>query len=467
MKIGLSSRSFQPPIVGGVDVYTDRLGRELERRGWDVFYLAFNSSADHGQDIQILRDDYEGRRIWRFLFDFNNRPSEYFQLGYDSEMGIQIRTILEREKPDLLIILNFYMSTLAGVEAAKNLNIPVVHIATDYLPVCRRATMIRWNDQSCRFGESIKSCSECFLSDKSSGRFIVSIMKNLPDDFLVSLAKKKDQSTLYSPLKILNPYWKQIDLMKRRLDTLNPLRRNIDLVLAPTQYTAQIFRNNGFTNDQIEFLPFGIEEDSPLANVRHRTDGKLRFLFIGRLQPYKGAHLLIEAFNRLTSPKNATLTIYGVQDGYDEYFQNLTKLMAENENIHFKGRIPASELGNAFSEADYFVMPSTWHENSPLILLDAIQSKTPVISSNIGGVTDFVKDGINGWLFPMGDVNALQTVLQRAIDNPDLVDQLRSHGVLIDIETYVDKLLAFCSQKKLLAKTRNITIGELVRSEGN
>jgi glycosyltransferase involved in cell wall biosynthesis len=450
MKIALSTRSFQPPVIGGVDVYTDRLGKALERRGEEVLYLAFNSSKEYSPEIQVRQESYEGRRIWRCLFDFTRRPPELYQLGYDPEMGECIRSILKAEQPDLLIIMNFYMSTLAGVAAAKALSIPVVHVATDYLPICRRATMIRWNGRSCQVGESIKSCSDCFISDRSIGRLAARTLNLLPEKTLVSLAELKDRNPLFLPLRALNPYWRQVNLMKHRLEVLEPLKQEVDLVLAPTRYTARMFRENGFRDNQVEYLPFGVESDSPLAKVNHEPADHMRFLFIGRLQPYKGAHLLVDAFNQLTSPKDATLTIYGIRDGYDAYYEELIARIAKNNRIQFKGRIAAAELGNAIAEADYFVLPSTWHENSPLIVLDALQSRTPVIASEIGGVTDLVNDGVNGLLFPMGDVAGLAAVMQKAIDHPEFVDRFRAQTELTTIEDYTDKMLALCNDRHLL-----------------
>lgn len=431
-------------------MYTDRLGRALERRGAEVLYLAFNSSAEYGSGIQHRQDSFEGKRIWRCLFDFSRRPSELYQLGYDPEMEEHIRSILQAEQPDLLIIMNFYMSTLASVAAAEALSIPVVHVATDYLPICRRATMIRWNACSCQVGESIKSCSECFVSESIPGRLAARTLNLLPEKTLVSLAEAKDRNPIFLPLKAVNPYWRQVNLMKRRLGVLDPLKREIDLVLAPTRYTAKMFRENGFRDEQVAFLPFGVETDSPLAKVKHEMADHVRFLFIGRLQPYKGAHLLVEAFDRLVAPRNATLTIYGIRDGYDSYYDELIARISKNNRIQFKGRIAAEELGTAFAKADYFVLPSTWHENSPLIVLDALQSRTPVISSEIGGVTDLVKDGVNGLLFPMGDVDGLAAVMQQAIDHPEFIDRFRAQTSLPTIEAYVDRMLAHCRDRDLI-----------------
>lgn len=116
--------------------------------------------------------------------------------------------------------------------------------------------------------------------------------------------------------------------------------------------------------------------------------------------------------------------------------------MSANPRIHFAGLIPPTELARAFAEADIFLLPSTWHENSPLILLDALQSKTPVLGSDIGGVSGIVTHERNGLLYPREDVAALRQAMQRLIDQPDLVARLQAGGNLPSIESYAQTIVA-------------------------
>lgn len=447
MKILLSARQFTPPLVGGVDVYADRLGRALQRLGHEVSLIAVGSTAvgstaeNSNGAITVASESYNGMPVYRLQFAFAGRPKEAFDNAFDPEMGQVIGQILEEQKPDLFVVLNFYMVTLAAVAAAKSRHIPVAHVATDFLPICRRATFIRWDGRSCETGESVKTCATCFVSHHPLGRAAAAVLNRLPEDRVITLAKNQSKYAPPHPLSLFKPYWKQAAIMEKRLQTLRSLRGKIDFVLTPTQYTRKQFIENGFRQEQVHFLPFGVEPDHPLTQVKHSSAPHTRFLFIGRFQPYKGAHLLLAAFNNLAAPKGATLTLYGSADGYEDYYEQVKAMMAKNDRVFFRGRIPPEELHKAFAETDYFVIPSTWHENSPLIVLDALQSKTPVISSDIGGVTDMVKDRVNGLLFPMGDASALQQVLQHAIDQPSLVEELRSGVALPGIDAYTDILL--------------------------
>lgn len=450
MRIILSARRFAIPLVGGVDVYADRLGDALTRMGHEVSVIAVDSMPGQPSNGSIvsLPDEVNGIGVHRLTFSLSGRPREAFVRGYDPDMERVIYQILADEKPDLFIVLNFYLVTLAAVKAAKQLDIPVIHIATDFLPICQRATLIRWNGEPCRVGESIKNCAECFVSHRSLGRVAALAMDRFSEEAIVSRAARRDTYKLPNPLALFQPYWRQAAAMDDRLKTIAPLRDQVDLVLAPTRFTHDMFVENGFRPEQVRFLPFGVDEDGPLAQIPYEPAAHTRFLFVGRLQPYKGAHDLIKAFNDLQAPRGATLTLYGTADGYEEYFEELKAMMAGNDRIEFGGQIPPEELGQAFAKADYLLLPSLWHENSPLIILDALQSKTPVIASDIGGVSGLIEDGVNGLLFPMGDAGSLQEVLQRAIDHPELAEQLRLASQPPGIDQYAETMLRLLAERQ-------------------
>ena len=440
MKIALLTHKLKPPLMGGVDVYTDRLGRALRRLGHDIVYLAFDSSGET-QEIAVQNDEHhDSSRVWRILFDFDALPKETFDTVYNPEMGQVTQRILADERPDFAIILNFYMLTLAPVEAAKSLGIPVAHVATDFVPVCRRGTFMRWDNRTCEVGESIQSCSTCFISHRPLGRVMSAVLEKLPEPTVVNWAEKGYR--LPHPLGLTRPYLNHTAVMQKRLERIRPLRQLIDLVLVPTRFIEETFIANGFEPEQVHFLPFGVDADNPLASVAKTESDHVRFMFLGRLQPYKGLHLVLEAFNSLPNPKGATLIVYGASDGHDAYFANLQQMMDANPRVHFAGLIPPTELARAFAEADIFLLPSTWHENSPLILLDALQSKTPVLASDIGGVSGIVTHSRNGLLFPREDSDALRQEMQRLIDQPALIQQLQAGSQLPSIESYAQTILA-------------------------
>ena len=212
MKIALLTHKLKPPFIGGVDVYTNRLGRGLVGLGHDVVYLAFDSSGE-GAGVVVQPDTHpDGTAVHRILFNFDSLPKETFDTVYNPEMGRVTRQILAEEKPDFVIILNFYMLTMATVEAAKSLGVPVAHVATDFVPVCRWGTFMRWDNQTCEVGESIQTCASCFISHRPLGKVMGGVMETLPEATVVNWAQKIYR--LPHPLGLTRPFLNHAAVMK-------------------------------------------------------------------------------------------------------------------------------------------------------------------------------------------------------------------------------------------------------------
>jgi hypothetical protein len=77
-----------------------------------------------------------------------------------------------------------------------------------------------------------------------------------------------------------------------------------------------------------------------------------------------------------------------------------------------------------YSELDVLVVPSLWWENSPITIHEAHLLATPVVTSGIGGMAEFVRDGIDGLHFRAGDAQDLAAKLQRFLDEPGLAAAL-------------------------------------------
>src|SRR5690606_11797890 len=76
------------------------------------------------------------------------------------------------------------------------------------------------------------------------------------------------------------------------------------------------------------------------------------------------------------------------------------------------------------SGIDCLVIPSRWHENSPLVLLNSLATHTPVIVSDVKGMTEFVRDGVNGFVFSRGDEEDLTRVLLNTAQSPQLLHEM-------------------------------------------
>jgi glycosyltransferase involved in cell wall biosynthesis len=120
------------------------------------------------------------------------------------------------------------------------------------------------------------------------------------------------------------------------------------------------------------------------------------FLFLGRLSEEKGVHTLLEAWGDIT----ARLLIVG--DG--PQMQQLRQ--AAPKNVEFTGMADPSEVPDILRGARAVLLPSTWYEAQPRVILEAYAAEVPVLASRIGGLSDLVEDGGSGLLVAAHDPTA-------------------------------------------------------------
>ena len=119
----------------------------------------------------------------------------------------------------------------------------------------------------------------------------------------------------------------------------------------------------------------------------------------------------------------------------------LNRLADGRETVMFKDTFPKDRLGQVLSEIDVLVIPSRWYENSPLVLLYALATRTPVIVTDMKGMSEFVKDGHNGFTFKKDDAGQLGRIMQRMVDQPEMLLQLSENAdYTLDVMGHVKKV---------------------------
>jgi len=89
------------------------------------------------------------------------------------------------------------------------------------------------------------------------------------------------------------------------------------------------------------------------------------------------------------------------------------------------GAYDNSQIDNVLSQIDVLVVPSIWYENAPLVIQEAFMAGIPVVTSNIGGMAELVRDEDNGFLFEVGNIESLSEVMNRISKCPSILNTLR------------------------------------------
>jgi glycosyltransferase involved in cell wall biosynthesis len=149
--------------------------------------------------------------------------------------------------------------------------------------------------------------------------------------------------------------------------------------------------------------------------------GRAVILFASKMQPHKRAADLLEAYARLStdgvSEPSANLIFVG--DGEERSDLERRARELNWDSIRFIGFRNQSELPALYDLCDVFVLPSE-HEPWGLVVNEAMNAGRPVVvSDRVGAGPDLVEDGVNGFLYPMRDVAALADRLRKLIDSPE------------------------------------------------
>jgi len=162
--------------------------------------------------------------------------------------------------------------------------------------------------------------------------------------------------------------------------------------------------------------------------------GKRHLLYVGRLVPIKGVHVLIEAFPEiLRRHPDVRLVITGssffegaARTDYERQLVALAQPVASN--IVFTGFLPHETLKYLYSAVDIVVMPSVWQEPLGLVMLEAMASGTLLVGSSVGGVPEVIDDGRNGLLVPAGDAGQLARAVCAALEDPASMRRMAQAG---------------------------------------
>jgi glycosyltransferase involved in cell wall biosynthesis len=158
-------------------------------------------------------------------------------------------------------------------------------------------------------------------------------------------------------------------------------------------------------------------------------------LCVGRLTPAKGQHLLIDAVEQLAQQgRRVRLRLVG--NGPDESsLQERAALLEFPECVVFEGPVNQDRIRAHYAAADIFCLPS-FAEGLPVVLMEAMSMRIPCVATNIMGIPELIRNGIDGLLVAPSDLDALVEALATLMDDKNLRERLGSSGRARILEHY-------------------------------
>lgn len=390
MRVLVVSHGHPAFSIGGAEVASHALFRGLsEMKGTEAFYLAraaaplrrhadtpLASFRQGAHETFLHAEEYD--HWWlssRALDDLDGAFADYLcmtrpdvvHFHHVIGLGVEAIAVVRRVLPDAAVVMTFH----------------------EYLSICaHHGQMVKTKaNRLCR-GASPADCAACF-PDRTAAEFF------RRERFL------KDHFAL------------------------------VDAFVSPSRFLMDRYVAWGLPAEKFSVIENGLDSRiqapvRPPAKAARRA----RFGFFGQVTHFKGVQVLLDAITRIPEAvwgDDAALDIFGGNlehqpDAFQAEFRALLDKAGRRARLH--GPYHGAELPRLMAGIDWVVMPSVWWENAPVVIQEAFHHSRPLIVSDIGGMAEKVRDGIDGLHFRTGSAQDLADVLVRAIAERGLWQKL-------------------------------------------
>jgi len=279
---------------------------------------------------------------------------------YNFDAYAKLSSLLDAYDIDIAHLHIYYGKLTPSIlKALKCRKIPIIQTLHEYKLVCPVYTMQR--------NGSI--CDDCVQGSR---------LKCITN-------KCKDNSLIKSMILTLESY------VSRVLGDIS----NVDLFLSVSDFHRNIMIRAGVPENKVKVLHNFVNVDHYIPN--YKCDDY--FLYFGRIEELKGVRTLVEAFK--INKKKLIIV------GEGSFACELINLINGFENIVYEGFKSGDELDGIVANSKCVLVPSEWYENCPMNVLEAKALGKAVIASNIGGIPELIRDGVDGYLFSPGNISDL------------------------------------------------------------
>jgi glycosyltransferase involved in cell wall biosynthesis len=207
------------------------------------------------------------------------------------------------------------------------------------------------------------------------------------------------------------------------------------MVIAPSEFMASRIRHEGIEVHEVlrNFVP-----DPGYAPGQNEREADT-LVYLGLLERHKGVHVLVDAFCSSSSKHGFKLWIIG--DGsLKEELRLKVKKAGMNERVIITGYLEKEKVEHIQKKAAAQIVPSIWYENSPLTVLEAFSVGVPVISSDIGGLSEVALKNAGSETFSPGNSVELSERLVELWNRRDSIGEMSRKARTAYLERFTPEL---------------------------
>jgi glycosyltransferase involved in cell wall biosynthesis len=372
--IAIVSHTHPSVTKGGAEIAAYSLYQGLRNIGTDAIFIAACPSADRHK--LLLGSDREFVVITDPL-----RYDHFYQLA-SNDVWRQLKSILVRNQVRLA---NFHHYLNLGVNSLRALaaetDIPYAVTLHEFLAICSHhgQMVTRPGRRLCQQATPV-ACATCF-PEHSRQQF--------------ALRRTLIQSALLPAAGYISP----------------------------SHFLADRMIQWGLPRDKFVVIENGLRE-VPKRDTSSRTfasGSPWTFGYFGQITPFKGADTMLDTIDLLAKQpdidRKIRIKVHGNMVGQSpEFVARFNATFAKNGFATYAGAYDNADVRNLMSACDYVLIPSTWWENSPVVIQEAYAAGRPVICTGIGGMAEKVPNSRSGLHFRINDAADLARVMGEAAD---------------------------------------------------
>ncbi len=376
MRILVITNFFPPHDVGGAEIAAYNTCHGLIKRGVDVSVLVVNTRM---AETQNRRYELENVPVHQVHYPPHLFHNPFLQV-FDPRVYRTVTAEIQSVQPDLVHVHNISGTTLAPFVACRRLNVPLMLTLHDHWLLCPNNMLYKNGGELCNPAEQPENCGRCF--------------------------RRYD-------------FWGNVP---RRRQIFSYLVENVRYFISPSQKLVELHVAAGYDRARFRVVPYGIKPtlfhtpSDPFVGETVREGGLFHtLLFAGAVAETKGIRVLVETLPALSKHIDRfRLVVAGTGD--EELMDTLRQY--DPSIVRMLGRVPFLEMRALYATADITIVPSTWYDNSPMVIYESLMAGTPVLGSAIGGIPELIEEGKTGYIVPPGDAAALIEGVLQHFDRP-------------------------------------------------
>ncbi|MBI4244653.1 MAG: glycosyltransferase [Planctomycetes bacterium] len=405
--------------VGGSTLYQTSLANGISKTD-EVYFLGYGGLDRTGKCYVTFK-----KRSRISIYSVVNSPFLDYT-NCDPKLFVECQQVhdlflkvISKVKPDIIHIhhLSFPISIIDSI------GIPIITTIHNYMHVCSQINLMYNGIERCSDFEDGRKCTKCstpvfavneqYFKYVRFKTFIERHRIGFLDDFAKPIVRIFHDNNAGENRNITDFHseFSAEDFVDRRTHLLASLNK-MTFIHCSSSYLMRYLASYGVNKSKLRLIPMTAES---LNHVKPKTLCEMKypvtFGYFGGANVNKGIDILIPAFRKLDKQR-ARLILSG---------PGVKKVQVSVGDLNIMINSNLSNINEIFSKIDVGIVPSVWDETFGIIGIELNNARIPIIGSNIGGIPQWLENGVNGFLTEPGNIDDLTAKMQMFVDDPSLI----------------------------------------------